>query len=216
MQRGKLGWIKFYPKDWLADRVAGCTPSAQGTWLRMLILMHDCETYGVLTIDGKPMSDEFIARSIGQTLVEYKTNLAELESVGVVKRAEDGAIFSKRMIQDAEDRQSCRERQEKHRTVQPPREPRQAADGFAEFWAEYPRHEAHKEAESAWHKHVTAKLVPLLMDRLRLHKASDGWTRDGGQYIPYASTWLNKHRWEDELGVAAKRKPTAVALNPEF
>ena len=29
------------------------------------------------------------------------------------------------------------------------------------------------------------------------------WTKDGGEYIPHAATWLNKKRWQDEAPNAA-------------
>ena len=29
----------------------------------------------------------------------------------------------------------------------------------------------------------------------------DQWIRDGGQYIPHPATWINGHRWEDEVSV---------------
>jgi len=31
-----------------------------------------------------------------------------------------------------------------------------------------------------------------------LFKKSNEWTENKGQFIPYPSTWLNQHRWEDE------------------
>ena len=38
---------------------------------------------------------------------------------------------------------------------------------------------------------------------------STDWTKDGGQFIPHASTWLNGKRWEDELPQPAAAKPAA-------
>ena len=40
--------------------------------------------------------------------------------------------------------------------------------------------------------------------------ASADWQKDGGRYIPMASTWLNGRRWEDE----DKPAPTARADRP--
>lgn len=94
--------FQFYPGDWLRDGVAGCTLAAQGLWLRMMILAHDCEEYGVLAVDGKPLAPATIARRCGCTPKEYQKLLAELESCGVPRRRHDGAIYSKRMVRDAE------------------------------------------------------------------------------------------------------------------
>lgn len=74
-----------------------------------------------------------------------------------------------------------------------------AATGFDRFWAAFPRKTAKVQAAKAF-----AKLAPDdgLLDEIiaavRRDCASDQWRRDGGQYVPYASTWLNGRRWEDE------------------
>ena len=43
---------------------------------------------------------------------------------------------------------------------------------------------------------------------LERQKCSDRWQRDGGQYIPDPTTWLNGRRWEDELFPAEPERPT--------
>ena len=73
-------------------------------------------------------------------------------------------------------------------------------DRFDIFWNEYPRRVSRKDAEKAWKKLKPDKeLFAVIMESLRKQKNSDDWTRDGGQYIPYASKWLNGQRWEDEV-----------------
>jgi DNA replication protein DnaC len=37
------------------------------------------------------------------------------------------------------------------------------------------------------------------MNSLNKYKKSPQWTKDGGQFIPHAATWLNQERWNDEL-----------------
>ena len=37
------------------------------------------------------------------------------------------------------------------------------------------------------------------MRSLDAHKRSSQWTKDGGAYIPHATTWLNGERWTVEL-----------------
>lgn len=44
---GKTPAFQFYPGDWLRSEVAGCSISAQGLWLRLLMVMHDCDRYGI-------------------------------------------------------------------------------------------------------------------------------------------------------------------------
>ena len=38
-----------------------------------------------------------------------------------------------------------------------------------------------------------------MLDAITTWKRSEQWTKDGGQFIPNPTTWLNGRRWEDEL-----------------
>jgi hypothetical protein len=73
-------------------------------------------------------------------------------------------------------------------------------DLFDLFWTEYPRKVKKQTARVAWIKinpdeTLTAKIVKAV----RVQKASRDWTKDDGRYIPHPTTWLNQHRWEDEI-----------------
>lgn len=68
---------------------------------------------------------------------------------------------------------------------------------FAGFWAAYPRGENRQAAVRAWDKlRPPDELIDQMAKALarQLHRAD--WQRGVG--IPYASTWLNGRRWEDE------------------
>lgn len=68
---------------------------------------------------------------------------------------------------------------------------------FEEFWAVYPKKVGKQDARRVFKK-VKAD-VHVLIDAVNAQKKSQQWQRDGGQYIPNPSTWLNQGRWEDEL-----------------
>ena len=42
------------------------------------------------------------------------------------------------------------------------------------------------------------ELLALMLAAIAAQRESQAWTRDGGQYIPNPSTWLNQGRWQDE------------------
>lgn len=69
-------------------------------------------------------------------------------------------------------------------------------EDFEVFWKAYPRKESKAQAKKSFAK-VTVPLETLL-PALETQKRSDQWSRNDGRYIPYASTWLNQRRWEDE------------------
>lgn len=72
-------------------------------------------------------------------------------------------------------------------------------DFFAMFWAEYPRKKDKANALKAFKKlKCDSVLIEKIISAVRSDKLSKAWKKDGGQYIPYPSTWLNGRRWEDE------------------
>lgn len=92
-------------------------------------------------------------------------------------------------------------------------------DGFDQFWAEYPRHVGKKDAQKAWTKiRPTPALLLKILEAVRWQKTTPQWLRDGGDYIPYAGTWLRGERWDDEpfetrplLGKATSRIAAMLA-----
>lgn len=73
-------------------------------------------------------------------------------------------------------------------------------DGFATFWQSYPRKVARPQALKTWKKiKPTGQELADLMAGLEKQKASGDWQKDGGQFIPYPSSWLSARRWEDEV-----------------
>ncbi|MDH0024973.1 helix-turn-helix domain-containing protein [Pseudomonas monteilii] len=82
------------------------------------------------------------------------------------------------------------------------------ADGFEQFWKLYPKKKSRKDALKAWNKiNPDPELQVVMITALAQHCVSRDWTKDAGQYIPMASTWLNGERWHDVLqpaGAAAQ------------
>lgn len=74
---------------------------------------------------------------------------------------------------------------------------------FEEFWAIYPKKQGKGAALKAWKRIKPDKaLFERIMASVRENLAKNQqWQRDGGQYIPNPSTWLNQTRWEDTIGV---------------
>jgi hypothetical protein len=70
---------------------------------------------------------------------------------------------------------------------------------FDEFWAEYPKKRSKGQAEKTWVKlKPDEQLFEAIMTGLKRAKTSADWAKNGGQYIPYPSTWLNAKGWEDD------------------
>lgn len=75
---------------------------------------------------------------------------------------------------------------------------------FDRFWAAYPLKAGKAAAAQAFAKLAADEpLLARLLAALAWQVRSERWTKDGGRFIPHASTWLNGRRWEDEPPPAA-------------
>jgi DNA-binding Lrp family transcriptional regulator len=93
--------FQFYPADWRKDvELQSCSMAAQGLWINVMCLAHECEPYGHLTINGKAMSAAQLGRQVGLSAKECEALLNELVDAGVARKTDEGVIYSKRMVSD--------------------------------------------------------------------------------------------------------------------
>ena len=98
--------FQFYPSDWRTDPgLRLCSIAARGLWIEMLCLMHEGEPYGHLTVQGRQISSDMLARLVGEPPASVKKWLKELEENDVFSLSEEGVIFSRRMVRDEEVRE---------------------------------------------------------------------------------------------------------------
>lgn len=71
-------------------------------------------------------------------------------------------------------------------------------DGFAEFWAEYPRKVKKDKALAAWKRKRCAAIREEIMLALAMQKTWPQWLKKAGQFIPHPTTWLNGGEWQNE------------------
>ena len=48
-----------------------------------------------------------------------------------------------------------------------------------------------------------------MLTAIEAQKGSAQWQENGGQFIPHPATWLNGHRWEDEVRQGTSKTVTA-------
>lgn len=75
----------------------------------------------------------------------------------------------------------------------------QGNDSFDRFWEAYPKKQGKANARKAFAKAIKKTELSTILQALDAQKCCSQWTKDGGQYIPLPSTWLNGERWSDEL-----------------
>lgn len=70
---------------------------------------------------------------------------------------------------------------------------------FDAFWQAYPRKVGKDAARKAFGKRKPDdELLAAMIRAVDTQRASPGWLKDGGEFIPHPSTWLNEGRWQDE------------------
>lgn len=91
-------------------------------------------------------------------------------------------------------------REEKRREEVKPSSQAKPDDGFALFWKTYPRKVGKGAAQKAWKKIKPDPDVQQdMLIALGWQRTCDQWTKDGGQFIPHPTTWLNEQRWLDDM-----------------
>ena len=100
----KRPFMKFFPNDWFGDvPLRSCSIAARGLWIEMLCIMHSARPAGYLDINDRPMGEVMLAAQTNVAPAEVVELLAELEAAQVFSRREsDGAIYSRKMLRDAE------------------------------------------------------------------------------------------------------------------
>ena len=67
---------------------------------------------------------------------------------------------------------------------------------FLTFWKAYPRKVGKLAAIKAWLRQKPP--IDAVLAALEWQRGDEQWVKDGGQFIPHPSTYLNNRRWEDE------------------
>lgn len=84
---------------------------------------------------------------------------------------------------------------------------------FELFWSAYPNKKSKKEAEVKF-KRIDFKkhTFESIMSSLEKQKQSQDWIKNGGQYVPMPTTWINQERWADEVQVPVQQ-PSHTDVN---
>lgn len=222
----KYPYIKFYFRDWQSNsELQSCSVAARGVWIELMCIMAQCERFGYLERDGKPIDVGTIGRLIRVDNPTLNPLLLELESAGVFSRCGlTGAIFSRRMVRDFETAQKFCEfgrkggnpslkNLSKNKPISIPIPiptegltlgvkggvKGKGGETFDTFWKSYPKKKSKGNALKAFQKAIKLTTIEVILESIKKLSQSDDWLKDGGKYIPHPSTWLNAQGWEDEV-----------------
>lgn len=171
-------WIKLH-KSLLDNFEFQCLPVASRALAPMLWLLASEQETG--EIDATPKK------------LAFRLRMTEREVADALKPLIDNGFFS--VTQDDSDALA-----ECKRDAMPETEKRreEKEDRFEIFWKAYPRKVGKDAARKAFDKRKPdSNLLKQMLQAIAKQSESQAWMKDGGQYIPHPSTWLNEGRWQD-------------------
>jgi hypothetical protein len=69
---------------------------------------------------------------------------------------------------------------------------------FDTFWRAYPRKVSKGDARNCFTRAIKKTTLAKMLEALAWQRNQPQWLKNGGAYVPHASTWLNGERWDDE------------------
>ena len=199
----------------------------------MICYMHEGNPYGHLKVGDKVILPSNLARMVGETLEVVEGWLEELRHAGVYDIADDGSIYSRRMIRDENLRQiranggklggnpnlkskgkvNLEDNQKVIQEVKQKPTPSSSSssssskniytDAFEEFWQAYPSKTGKGEAYKSWKRINTDKQLTETITASVDVYRQSKRVKDG--FVKNPATWLNQRCWEDEAEVAEVR-----------
>jgi len=189
----KPPWIKLYRE--LLDNMEWRALSDFPARLLVELWLLAAENQGEIDLDSTALS--WRLRLASNKLAKIDDALQELVTHGFITIASNMLAPCKQHAIPETERETEK------------RQSKMGVQAFLMFWGAYPRKAGKAQAKNSFKRHKCAEIVDQIIAALEWQAKTEQWTRDGGKYIPHASTWLNGRRWEDEPDV--KPRPNSNA-----
>ena len=177
-------------------------------WLALEALRGDIESFKQKEANQKEQEEALKEkrRIAAQARWAKQNDASECKTMQVHSGASDAEIC---IASASENKNKNKDIDNKHK---PPISPL-----FADFWKAYPKHQDRQGALKAFEKlKPDQELLDQMIKSINAWKQSEHWTKDGGQYIPMPTTWLNRRRWEDELPKPEQYKPVKTVSAAQY
>lgn len=167
------------------------TPDDEG---RRIVLLEDHRNWGWQIVNHKKYRDWRKAEDRREYL-----RTAKAKSRAKAKAVNSGQQMSTSSTDTDTDADTASKAEAKTKTTPRKRAASAAPPLFDDFWLAYPKKVGKPEAMKAFAKlEPEQTLLDEMLHALSWQRESDGWRKDGGQFIPNPATWLNQARWTDE------------------
>jgi hypothetical protein len=223
---GKNPAFQFYPADWISDsQLQMASTTSKGVWIQLLCYMWWSPSRGQVTGTRDDLC--MLVRCRPEDLQGFIDDNIRYHFADVTECNNAVTIINRRMMREEKARESTRYRVQRFRnkignasvTVHSSSSSSSSSskhkillanpDGFAAFWAAYPRKVGRQAAMQAWAKIQPQNgLVETILSALTTQAKT--WTEV--QFIPHPATWLNGRRWEDVL---IQSVPAPIVADPK-
>jgi hypothetical protein len=238
----KKDWYaKFEWKRWKSDSdLALSSAETRGVWIELLCCMFEKDSdrvTGTLTELARlaRVSDSEMQRALDsiRALQIAECNTNGNGSVTLVCRFLQSELKARKnnalRVQRYRENKACNGRvtsdvarhSNSNSNKEPPNPPAGGGgvSGFDRWWAEYPkrRRTGRKKCLALWKANGLEQRADAVIAALKRHRTDPQWTKDGGQFAPMATTYLNQGRYDDDAdteapGLAISLPPEKVAL----
>jgi len=217
--------MQFYVSDWKNDNgLALCSYTVKGLWIDLICFLHEADEYGKFVLNGSILTQNEIRKLTKMSPKKFNFAWHTLTEYGIVKRQENGAYYSGRMVKDwalrslriaygkqggNPDLVNPKVNQNETSPLnqkETPSSPSSSSSSssiintlardFELFYEAYPKKRSKGVAERAFKK--VGVPLNVLLEALGKQKNSSDWKKENGKYIPYPASWLNARGWEDE------------------
>ncbi len=212
-----IRWIKISVGLFSDDKIRLIRAMEHGNelvliWIQLLLLAGRVNRDGLLMLSGTdiPYSEEMMAGQFETDPSLFRRALDLFIRYGMVQDLNGAySITNWSKHQSSEGLQRIREQNRARKQAERERNrnalsgggrPTSSADWFERFWKAYPKKVGRIPAEKAFARcKPTEELTERMIRALEKAKRSEAWQRENGRFIPNPATWLNQHRWEDEI-----------------
>jgi hypothetical protein len=210
-----LPWLKLYVQDWMTDSNVGELGSEDRIcYLTMMCMAHLSKKRGTILSFSE---DKVIRESKFKTREEADRAVGFSERMGKMLRKHGTSVTIPNFLKRQDGNLSGYERVKRHRekvkrvdnaddnakiTLDKEKDTDKERDinTFEHFWNLYPRKVAKRKAEQSWKKIPVSEYEAIYAD-VQKRCASEGWQKNGGQFIPHPTTYLNQERWKEQISV---------------
>ena len=231
MARNNNEWFKFFFRNWIeSERVRRMPLAAQALYVRALCLQA---IHGSLPCDLEELAMLLHVRFSEMDAWNHVTPHFIVDATGTEPRLYNEHLREVLVLRerDAEARRKGAESANAQRNAQRTQKTKQSAKrqravrassslsssyslslSFSKLWEIYPNGKGKSVALRAWENlNPDEKLADTILAHVAKRATTDPqWIKDGGQYVPMCSTFLNQRRWEDEYQTGFTTPPRGI------